>query len=185
MFTVKRIWPLWFLLSIAVSGHAWSDDVNRDLKTLTQEIELTTEVMANCGDYIETDDVIGCVTRLSEAGNFSATMELAEFYAAPADFGATDRLPNRTKSLEMTLLAIRQGSGQALQFIPPRPYKWEIGMSGVQVQESIGGKPERVIKSGSGIDYKERWIYPNAELVFVRSLAKSKHVVLESIEEIN
>ena len=171
--------------SAVVAVPTQAADPNQGLNNIHARLTKALEIEKNCPE--PTQDKAGkfipCIRKLSAAGNFHATFLLARAYAGDEEWA--DFFPglkvNQSESIRLTILAIRQGSSDALDAIPPQPYKWQIGMSGAQVRSSVAGEPQRVIQNETESAYLESWIYPSAILLFEGSPISAKHVVLRSI----
>lgn len=92
---------------------------------------------------------------------------------------------DQNEATKYKLLAYQQGYMLAKawyykKYIPPQPYKWEIGMSKNQVLHSIAGNPDKRMKTTTGAGSTEVWFYPGAALYFG---PESKWGLLEMIQE--
>ena len=152
----------------------------KELDAFGVEVAQTNALWDACpGALIE---AVPCFVRLSQRGNAAASKTMAELYADPASAGEPTGLKaSPAKSIEYIVLAIEQGSLTALKFIPPKPYKWRIGMSGKQVLQSIDGAPTKVVRTETAGAYSEDWFYPAAVLHFERSPISDSNVVLTGI----
>ena len=67
-------------------------------------------------------------------------------------------------------------------YIPPKPYKWQVGMSKNQVINSVDGEPEKKIKRSTENGVTEVWVYTGAYLFF--GSIKENYGCLKEIQEI-
>lgn len=146
------------ILSIVISGNAYADAT---LEKLTQEIK--------CRD-LPIPEPLACYRKLSETGNEYATWDLSEVYGGKKmpEWGVAI---DSSEAIRLKLLAFQQGSGVAqiwyyYNYIPPQPYKWEIGMSKNQVLHSIDGAPKKIVKTSTENGSTETWFYNGATLYF-------------------
>lgn len=160
--------------------------VNNCIKNM-EELPVTD----NC-DKFEEEKQLACYRDLSDKGGSCASWKLGQAYAGESDKGFSGKplglvgLPfDEGEATKWKLLAYKQGESSAKlwfynKYIPPQPYKWEIGMSKNQVLHSIDGAPVKRISRTSVDGNFEVWVYNGAILQFA---PQKKWGLLEAITE--
>lgn len=148
--------------------------------------EAKSKSLLGCDEISNTEEKVSCYRRFSDAGNGDASMALGRAFAGQSN--TFKGLPlNQDESTRFKLLAYKQGNIAARvwyrkSYIPPQPYKWEIGMSKNQVLHSIDGEPHKIVKTTTANDEMEVWFYTGATLYFG---PRRKGELLELIQQLD
>jgi TPR repeat protein len=163
-------------LSVALAA----EDPNLDMRTLAADAKAAVATYGGCPKVLR--EAVPCFKKLSQAGNRAASYTLAQIYAGPDSQGEPSGVDaSKQESIRYTLLANKQGSLLALRFIPPQPYKAEVGMSDLQVRSSEFGDPTDITTEETEASYVQIWHYPGASLLFSRSPVSNRYVILKKI----